>query len=125
MKIKKINVPSNRNTKQNINIKQNTNIIAYAAKNKDLDIRLNSSSGGIFRILAEKIIDKAKEAKVPVHKDSKLADTLSKLEIGEAIPQELYEVVAEILVFVDQMDRIKEKIDANKTRISATTSYNS
>ncbi len=67
-------------------------------------------------LLAEKIIDKAKEAKVPVHKDSKLADTLSKLEIGEAIPQELYEVVAEILVFVDQMDRIKEKIDANKTK---------
>ncbi len=67
-------------------------------------------------LLAEKIIDRAKEAKVPVHKDSKLADTLSKLEIGEAIPQELYEVVAEILVFVDQMDRIKEKIDANKTK---------
>lgn len=67
-------------------------------------------------LLAEKIIDKAKEANVPVHKDSKLADTLSKLEIGEAIPQELYEVVAEILVFVDQMDRIKEKIDANKTK---------
>ena len=67
-------------------------------------------------LLAEKITDKAKEAKVPVHKDSKLADTLSKLEIGEAIPQELYGVVAEILVFVDQMDRIKEKIDANKTK---------
>ena len=59
--------------------------------------------------LAEKIIEEAKQAKVPVHKDSKLADTLSRLEIGELIPPELYEVVAEILVFVDQMDRIRAK----------------
>ena len=44
-----------------------------------------------------------------MHEDSKLADTLSKLEIGEMIPPELYEVVAEILVFVDAMDRIKAK----------------
>lgn len=61
--------------------------------------------------LAEKIIEKAKEADIPLHKDSKLADTLSRLEIGEMIPPELYEVVAEILVFVDQVDRIKDKMD--------------
>ena len=67
--------------------------------------------------LAEKIIEEAKQAKVPVHKDSKLADTLSRLEIGELIPPELYEVVAEILVFVDQMDRIRAKMEqANKKR---------
>ena len=59
--------------------------------------------------LAERIIEKAKESKVPVHKDDKLADTLSKLEIGDAIPPQLYEVVAEILVFVDAMDKIKKK----------------
>lgn len=62
--------------------------------------------------LAEKIIEEAKRNQVPVHKDTKLAETLSKLEIGDMIPPELYEVVAEILVFVDQMDRIKEKMDA-------------
>ena len=62
-------------------------------------------------VLAEKIIEKAKEADVPVHKDDKLADTLSKLEIGDMIPPELYEVVAEILVFVDDMDRMKAKLD--------------
>ena len=42
--------------------------------------------------------------------DSKLADTLSKLEIGEMIPPELYTVVAEILVFVDECDKIKGKV---------------
>lgn len=60
--------------------------------------------------LAERIIERAKEADIPVHRDDKLADTLSRLEIGDAIPPELYEVVAEILVFVDAMDKIKEKM---------------
>jgi flagellar biosynthesis protein len=59
--------------------------------------------------LAERIIEKAKEADVPVYEDSKLAATLSKLEIGDMIPPELYTVVAEILVFVDDCDRIRAK----------------
>lgn len=61
--------------------------------------------------VAEKIIEKAKEADVPLYEDAPLASTLSKLEIGEAIPSELYDVVAEILVFVNDMDKIKSKID--------------
>ena len=61
-------------------------------------------------VVAERIIEKAKEAQVPIHQDSKLANTLSRLEIGEMIPPELYEVVAEILVFVDAMDKIKSKV---------------
>ena len=60
-------------------------------------------------LVAQKIIDTAKENDVPLHADSKLAETLSNLEIGEEIPPELYEVVAEILVFVDAMDKIKAK----------------
>lgn len=53
---------------------------------------------------------KRPEADVPIYADSKLADTLSKLEIGEMIPPELYTVVAEILVFVDECDKIKGKV---------------
>ena len=58
----------------------------------------------------KKIIEQAKQADVPVHRDDKLANTLSKLQIGDMIPPELYEVVAEILVFVDGMDKIKAKV---------------
>ena len=36
--------------------------------------------------LAERIIERAKEANVAVHRDDKLADTLSRLEIGDMIP---------------------------------------
>ena len=60
--------------------------------------------------LAERIIEKAQEHEVPIHRDDKLADTLSRLEIGDMIPPELYEVVAEILVFVDAMDKLRGKI---------------
>lgn len=74
--------------------------------NSDAAPKVIASGQGI---LAERIIEKAKENNVPVHKDNKLADTLSRLEIGEMIPPELYEVVAEVLVFVDAMDKIRMK----------------
>lgn len=61
-------------------------------------------------LLAEKILEKAQESDVPIHRDDKLAETLSRLEIGEMIPPELYEVVAEILIFVDSMDKLKSKM---------------
>ena len=61
--------------------------------------------------VADKIIEKAKESNVPTYKDNKLADTLSKLKIGDMIPPELYEVVAERLVFVNDIDKMKAKID--------------
>lgn len=60
--------------------------------------------------LAERIIQTAEEVEVPVYEDEKLAKTLSKLELGDMIPPELYGVVAEILVFVDKMDKIKSKV---------------
>lgn len=60
--------------------------------------------------VAERIIEKAKENDVPFYQDNKLAETLSKLQIGDTIPPELYDVVAEILVFVDDMDKMKAKL---------------
>ena len=73
---------------------------------KDIAPRVIASGKGR---LAQRIIDRAKENKIPVHRDDQLADTLSRLEIGDAIPQELYEVVAEILVFVDAVDKIRAR----------------
>lgn len=63
-------------------------------------------------VIAERIIEVAEENDVPQYADSELAETLSKLEIGEMIPPELYEVVAEILVFVNDMDKLKSKLGA-------------
>ena len=55
--------------------------------------------------IAQKIIEKAKENNIPVYKDVNLAHTLSKLHIGDEIPPELYGIVAEILVFVSNLDK--------------------
>ena len=67
-------------------------------------------------LLAERIIEKAQESNVPVHRDDKLANTLSRLEIGDMIPPELYEVVAEILVFVDSMDKLRSKMQQGSSK---------
>ena len=65
-------------------------------------------------VIADKIIEKAKESQVPLYEDKSLVNTLLKLDIGDQIPPELYNVIAEILVYVDKMDKIKEKLDAGK-----------
>ena len=55
--------------------------------------------------IAEKIIETAKENKISIYKDKKLAQQLENLAIGEEIPHELYEVVAEILVYISKLDQ--------------------
>jgi len=54
--------------------------------------------------IADGIIQTAREADVPVYEDAHLADVLGTLKLGTEIPQELYEVVAEVLAFVSRMD---------------------
>lgn len=61
--------------------------------------------------IAEKIIQKAKEAKIPVYEDKHLAEALSHISLGEEIPTELYEVVAEVLSFISKLD---ESYSVNK-----------
>lgn len=60
--------------------------------------------------MAEKILDTARDYDVPIHEDAALAGTLSKMSIGDFIPQELYSVVAEILVMVDKAEAKKKAI---------------
>jgi len=61
--------------------------------------------------IAEKIIEKAKESNIPLYEDAALAHTLNYLKIGDEIPGELYEIVAEILVFVSRLDNSYEKLN--------------
>lgn len=50
--------------------------------------------------LAQAIIKLALEHNVPVYENESLMRWLSQLEIGDEIPQNLYQVIAEILAFV-------------------------
>ena len=65
---------------------------------------------------AERILDTAREHDIPVHQDAGLTKSLENVEIGEFIPPELYQVVAEVLVFVDSMDKIKGKWDVDRLK---------
>ncbi len=60
--------------------------------------------------IADRILDKAQESDIPVYQDSKLVQELTKLELGDFIPPELYKVVAEIMVFVTDLDRLYDKV---------------
>jgi flagellar biosynthesis protein len=55
--------------------------------------------------VAEKIMNMAEENSIPIQRDPALVEILSKLEIDHQIPPELYEVVAEILAMVYQLEQ--------------------
>lgn len=59
--------------------------------------------------VAEKIMELARENGVPIQEDASLVEVLSKLDIDQEIPAELYAIVAEVLSFVYRSDRrVKE-----------------
>ena len=57
--------------------------------------------------MAQKIMDAAKDADVKFYKDPKLVEDLSRVDLGAEIPPELYQVVAQILVFIDNLDALE------------------
>lgn len=56
-------------------------------------------------LIAEKIIEEAERSQVPVMQDASLVEILGELEINRAIPNELYQAVAEIFAFVYSIDQ--------------------
>lgn len=56
-------------------------------------------------LLAEQIVEKARDSGVPIQEDASLVEVLSKLDIEQQIPSELYQLVAEVLSFVYRTDR--------------------
>lgn len=88
-------------------IDKDRSAIALEYETGDIAPKVIASGKGY---VAEKILEKATEYDIPVHQDEKLAKSLEQIEIGEYIPQELYQVVAEVLVYVDAMDKVKGKV---------------
>jgi len=54
--------------------------------------------------IANKILEAAEAAGVPVRRDPALVEALSKLDVGRMIPPELYTAVAEALVWAYRLD---------------------
>lgn len=55
--------------------------------------------------IADNIVEKAVQSDIPIYEDKNLVELLGQLDLNEAIPEELYEVVAEVFAFIYRLDR--------------------
>ncbi|MDG5788649.1 EscU/YscU/HrcU family type III secretion system export apparatus switch protein [Evansella sp. AB-P1] len=55
--------------------------------------------------VAQKILELAKENDIPMEEDTALLETLLDMDLGDNIPPQLYTVMAEILLLIEEMDR--------------------
>lgn len=55
-------------------------------------------------VLAEKIIELAKENNVPLQDDPALIANLIDLDLGDSVPPQLYSVIAEILILIEELE---------------------
>ena len=74
---------------------------------KDTAPRVAAKGSGL---IAEKIIELAREHGIPVKDDPDLLEVLSKLEIEEEVPPTVYVAVAELLAFVYSLNRKKRPV---------------
>ena len=60
-------------------------------------------------IVAENIINKAKDSGVKTYQDKNLVEELIKSDISDQIPEELYVAVASVLVYINNLDKAYAK----------------
>ncbi len=57
--------------------------------------------------VADKILAMAKEKGIPLYQDPELVEILAKLDVGLEIQPELYQAVAEVLIFIYKVNQKK------------------
>ena len=83
--------------------------IAVAIKyKKDQDNAPRVIAKGM-RTKADKILEIARANNIPIMRNVPLAHALNKLEIGDEIPEELYDAVAEVLNYVFELSRAAQR----------------
>jgi flagellar biosynthesis protein len=60
-------------------------------------------------LIAERIVEIAREQGLPVREDPALAEALSRLQLEQEIPPELFVAVAEVLVWAYGLERNKSQ----------------
>ena len=55
-------------------------------------------------LIAERIVEEAEKAGVPVRRDTALAEALNGLQLGHEVPEELWAAVAEALAWAYALD---------------------
>lgn len=93
--------------------KDRKKVVALSYEYEDVAPKVVAKGSGL---VAQNILDSAKKHDVPVYEDEKLARMLTQLEIGEDIPPELYEIVAEILVFITDIDYLQRQVNKGERK---------
>ena len=57
--------------------------------------------------LAERILEVARAKGIPLYRDPELIEVLGQLDVGAQIQPELYQAVAEVLIFIYKMNQKK------------------
>jgi flagellar biosynthesis protein len=55
--------------------------------------------------MAQKIMEMAKKNQIDIQEDESLISTLLNVDLGESIPPQLYAVMAEVLILLEELDR--------------------
>ena len=70
--------------------------LAYDHEQDNAPVVVASGAGYV----AERIIEIADKANIPIYRDETAAGLLAQLQLGQEIPYELYEVIAEIFGYI-------------------------
>lgn len=88
--------PDQRNPQQAVALR-------YEAKKDPAPKMVGKGSG----YLAEKILELAKQHNIPIRQDKNLIQILSRLDLNQEIPPDVYKAVAEILAFIYRLSSRK------------------
>lgn len=80
---------------------QQAAVIKYDEENGKSPIVVAQGKGRV----AQQIIELAKENHIHMQEDSSLVANLLDMDLGENIPPQLYSVMAEILLLIEEMDK--------------------
>lgn len=95
------------------NKKFNQKAVALSYNKDDISPRVVAKGQGY---VAQKILENAQSSDVPVYENAELVNELTKIDLGANIPKELYQVVAEVLVFISDIDKKEETKRKNEIK---------
>ena len=87
--------------KQNLSEREKAVAVQYDAKNSAAPVVTAKGEG----FVAQRIIEIAQSADVPIVEDAALVSALLSLELGQEIPVELYTAVARILSWIYKLEK--------------------
>lgn len=84
---------------ENKSFRQSATALGYDPDKDQAPFVIASGHGKI----AEQIVNIARANQIPIHEDALLAETLAKININQAIPPELYLVIAQVFAYIQRV----------------------